>query len=121
MSTAHEAGNGKDDDNGDDAFDGAVDDAEGEGLGVVGLPGLDVEGKKSYFAKLATWVRRRSDMNGGLVVPAKRVATVFQPCPMFCEAAKIRTSREVLRASTPWSKSSPRGPDCLVRRLAATY
>lgn len=29
----------------------------------------------------------------------------------------MRTSRLVLRASTPWSNSSPRGPDCLVRRL----
>lgn len=51
------------------------------------------------------------------VLQAKRVATVFQPCPMFWDAAKMRTSRVVFRASTPWSKSSPRGPDCFVRRL----
>lgn len=32
---------------------------------------------------------------------ANSVATVYQLWPMFWEAAKMRTSREVLRASTP--------------------
>lgn len=32
---------------------------------------------------------------------ANRVATVFQPWPMFWDAAKMRTSRDVFRASTP--------------------
>jgi len=36
---------------------------------------------------------------------------------MFCEPANRSTSSDVLRASTPWSKSSPRGPDWRVRRL----
>jgi hypothetical protein len=118
VGAAHEAGDGEDDDDGDDAFDGAVDDSEGEGLGVVGLPGLDVEGEESYF-RVSGMGTRGVIAEFMEIVPAKRVATVFQPCPMFCEAAKIKTSREVLRASTPWSKSSPRGPDCLVRRLQA--
>lgn len=47
VSAAEEAGEGVDKDEDEDAFDGAVDDAEGEGLGVVFIPGLDVEGEES--------------------------------------------------------------------------
>jgi hypothetical protein len=32
---------------------------------------------------------------------ANKTATVFQPWPMFWEAAKMSTSRVVFRASTP--------------------
>ena len=45
---AFERGEEENDDDGQDAFDGAGNDAEGEGLGVVFVPGLDVEGEESW-------------------------------------------------------------------------
>lgn len=42
---------------------------------------------------------------------------VIQDWPRFMAAAKINTPKPVLHASTLWSKSSPKGPLCLVLRL----
>jgi hypothetical protein len=43
----HVTGEGIDEDENEDALDGSVNDAEREGLGVVFIPGLNVEGEES--------------------------------------------------------------------------
>lgn len=48
VGAAQVAGEGVDANNNDNAFNRAVDDAEGERLGVVRLPSLNVEGSKGY-------------------------------------------------------------------------
>lgn len=48
VTTAKVAGGGKDGADDQDAFDGAVDDSESEGLGVVLVPSLYVKGEKGY-------------------------------------------------------------------------
>lgn len=83
------------------AFDRTGDKAESESLRVVFIPSLDIEGKESYglmsehfFFKVVTPMQFDD-------LPPKRTMTVFHPIPKFCEAAKIRHSREVFTASTP--------------------
>lgn len=56
------------------------------------------------------------DAQGSNLHPNK-LTMVIQELPRFMAAAKINTPKPVLHASTLWSKSSPRGPLCLVLRL----
>lgn len=46
-----------------------------------------------------------------------KLTIVIHDWPRFMAAAKISTPKPVLHASTLWSKSSPKGPLCLVLRL----
>jgi len=48
VGTAEEAGKGIDADKNEDALNGPVDDAQGQSLGVVLVPGLDIEREESY-------------------------------------------------------------------------
>lgn len=96
----------------DNALHRSRDKSESKGFSVVFVPCLYVKGQKS--CKIS--VTQRVCIAHRNIHPNK-VKTVFQPIPKFCEAAKMRHSRDVLTASTPWSKSSPRGPLWCVRRL----
>lgn len=78
--------------------------AESQGLCVVFVPGLNIESKEGWEVLAGV-----SSSGDGHLHP-NRTMTVFHPMPRFCDAANMRTSREVFTASTPWSKSSPRGP-----------
>jgi hypothetical protein len=62
---------------------------------MIFVPGLHVESEERCTSLAEPKVIRREHKQ------AKRVITVFQPIPKFCEAAKIKTSREVFKASTP--------------------
>lgn len=53
VSASHEARQGKDRGNDEHALDGSIDDAECQSLGVVFVPGLDIEGEKSWLFQLA--------------------------------------------------------------------
>jgi hypothetical protein len=105
----------------EDAFDGSRDDAQRQCVGVVFVPGLNVERQGGCHMLVRPIRSREQDSQ------AKRTATVFHPCPRFTVAAKRSTSRVVLIASTPacvsmstytfyspsrvpWSNNSPSGP-----------
>lgn len=77
MSAAEKPGEGEDKDEDQDTFDRSVDNAEGEGLGVVLIPGLNIKGEESYRDILlavcdATWAeeRRRTSKEDGDSPPA---------------------------------------------------
>jgi len=64
---------------------------------MVFVPGLYVESKEGCKET----VREESAERFESSLHAKSTATVFHPIPKFCEAAKMRHSRDVLTASTP--------------------
>ena len=111
--TALDGCDGVDNAEGQDALDGTGYQSKGEGVRVVLIPGLYVEGQEGceVLAECAL-IEIRSDYE-----QPKSTSTVFQPWPKFMAAENRRVSKLVLSASTPWSKSSPSGPDCPVRRL----
>lgn len=86
------------------SFHRARDYAKGQGLRVVLVPRLDVEGKCS--CKLVSTSQRLLEEH----LQPNSVSTVYQLWPKFIAAAKSSTSSTVLHASTPWSNNSPSGP-----------
>lgn len=70
---AFDAGDGIDDAQGEDAFDRTGDKAEGESLGVVLVPRLDVEGQGRYSA-----LQPEVQPKDRLYAQPNRVRTVFQ-------------------------------------------
>lgn len=85
----------EDDDDGQDALDGPVDDAESQGLGVVLIPGLDVEGQEGCEKESVSLcvvfyffftLQERNDSTSrisGSFIHEKSTATVYQLWPMF--------------------------------------
>ena len=66
---------------------------------MILVPGLYIEGQEGCLFSLLAEDHRGVGYGGNK--HAKSVMTVFQPIPKFCEAAKMRHSRDVLTASTP--------------------
>lgn len=85
-----------DGDEDDDSFYRSRDQAQCQSLCMIFVPGLYVECEESYQS--LAYADKRSRLG---FAQANKTMTVFQPIPKFCEAAKIKHSREVLTASTP--------------------
>ena len=76
----------------------AGDNAEGQSLGIVLVPSLDVKSECSWKEPISKKVQA---WPGGQFIQPNSVKTVFQLCPKFTAAANNKTSNTVLQASTP--------------------